>query len=322
METSVRCPGDGGYTALSPRTALLPAPYAFALPGMRTPRGNNDGLSNPTINVIGGKPNNAISPSSYNSVIAGGDGNVVENNSSTSGIGSGMQNRIDNGSYLSVIAGGTGNLITRQSFLDFIGGGTGNVIGGNSTGGVIGGGGGNVITSNGVSGASGATIPGGFGNLATGYGAFAAGYQASALHNGSFVWGDYSSYVPVSSTAANQFVVRAAGGLRFDGTGVNSASSPAFIHQAAPCGPGPFDGARTAINHPLANGDPNAVLLVTPNYGNGSGAGPVPRNPVAVYYEDSGGGGCPTGRWVIYDVTTSPLPFTDTMRFNVMIIKP
>jgi hypothetical protein len=36
LAIAVQCPGDSGYTALSPRQALTPAPYALALPGLWT----------------------------------------------------------------------------------------------------------------------------------------------------------------------------------------------------------------------------------------------------------------------------------------------
>jgi hypothetical protein len=43
---------------------------------------------------------------------------------------------------------------------------------------------------------------------------FAAGRQAIAFHNGTFVWAD-STPVPFSSNNANEFAVRATGGARF-----------------------------------------------------------------------------------------------------------
>ena len=60
----------------------------------------------------------------------------------------------------------------------------------------------------------GATVPGGWANLAAGSNSFAAGFVASATHNGAFVWSDSSSTTAFASTAANQFNVRAAGGTR------------------------------------------------------------------------------------------------------------
>ena len=76
LETAIGC-GDAP-TILTPRTALRPAPYAFALPGMRTLPGDNDGGGNPTMNVIGGVVSglisNTVSADSFNSVVAGGSG--------------------------------------------------------------------------------------------------------------------------------------------------------------------------------------------------------------------------------------------------------
>jgi trimeric autotransporter adhesin len=65
--------------------------------------------------------------------------------------------------------------------------------------------------------------PGGFDNLAAGEHSFAAGQRAQALHGGAFIWADSSRTdpstpfggIPFSSSASNQFSVRATGGVRF-----------------------------------------------------------------------------------------------------------
>ncbi len=51
-------------------------------------------------------------------------------------------------------------------------------------------------------------------NVALGTDSFAAGNRAWATNQGAFVWGD-STATAVHSTAANQFTVRASGGVRF-----------------------------------------------------------------------------------------------------------
>jgi hypothetical protein len=68
LDISVRCPaGVGGFTPLSPRQPLLPAPLAFALPGLRT---EYSGLSSP--NVIGGHISNTVGVGVVGAVIGGG----------------------------------------------------------------------------------------------------------------------------------------------------------------------------------------------------------------------------------------------------------
>ena len=57
-----------------------------------------------------------------------------------------------------------------------------------------------------------ATVPGGVGNTAGGDNSFAAGSYAKANHQGAFVWGD-STNVDFASTANNQFLIRATGGV-------------------------------------------------------------------------------------------------------------
>ncbi len=71
------------------------------------------------------------------------------------------------------------------------------------------------------------TVPGGTLNVASGPASFAAGHQAQAMHDGSFVWADDTGGAFVS-TANDQFSVRANGGVRFvtGGAGVTIDGVP------------------------------------------------------------------------------------------------
>ena len=57
-----------------------------------------------------------------------------------------------------------------------------------------------------------ATVPGGQNNIASGAYSFAAGQRAQALNQGAFVWADSQS-ATFASTANNQFLIRAQGGV-------------------------------------------------------------------------------------------------------------
>lgn len=81
-------------------------------------------------------------------------------------------------------------------------------------------GGGGVNTASG----EGATVPGGRSNDALGDFSFAAGRRAKANHDGTFVWAD-SGFAEFASTAANQFLIRADGGV-----GVNTNAPGAPVH--------------------------------------------------------------------------------------------
>ncbi len=105
-----------------------------------------------------------------------------------------------------------------------IGGGTSNTVSG--SGGTIGGG-----QNNTVSGPS-ATIPGGASNTASGATSLAAGNRAKAVNNGAFVWGD-STNADVSSTANDQFTVRANGGMVFDTPSITLLNSSATLTTAS-----------------------------------------------------------------------------------------
>ena len=67
-----------------------------------------------------------------------------------------------------------------------------------------------------------AMIPGGLENEASGACSFAAGRKAKARHDGSFVWADYNLGIDFASTAQNQFLIRAFGGV---GIGTNNPTT-------------------------------------------------------------------------------------------------
>jgi len=63
-------------------------------------------------------------------------------------------------------------------------------------------------------------VSGGLSNYAGGLTAFAAGRRAKANHTGAFVWAD-STDADFASTVANQFAIRASGGVRLSGSTPN-----------------------------------------------------------------------------------------------------
>jgi trimeric autotransporter adhesin len=130
--------------------------------------------------------------------IAGGIGNTNTGNGAS--VGGGYYNLASN--VNATVSGGAFN--TAGGAYSTVGGGDYNTSGGDSA--TVGGGEGN--SSSGYS----ATVPGGGANTAGGLYSFAAGYRAKALHPGSFVWAD-STYADFASTADNQFLIRALGGV-------------------------------------------------------------------------------------------------------------
>jgi hypothetical protein len=154
--------------------------------------------------VIAGGGGNGVLGSAFWSTVSGGSGNVASGFFST--VAGGQQNTA-NGAWYSTVGGGAGN--ANSGFGATIAGGQLNTNTASGTYGAIGGG-----VYNTVSGLFYATIPGGYSNLAAGSYSFAAGRQARALHDGTFVWAD-STASDFASTGADQFLVRANGGLFF-----------------------------------------------------------------------------------------------------------
>jgi hypothetical protein len=170
---------------------------------------NEIGLSPPWYNsddsaIVAGVNNTVASAISF--IGAGNFNKIFSPSSSSSGfassfIGAGNNNTIV--SDFSVITGGYGNSNTGE--YGTIGGGYNNVVSGIQAS--VGGGYGNAASGRN------AAVPGGAYNTAGGLDSFAAGNAAKATYNGTFVWSDYSAISGITSTAANQFLARAAGGF-------------------------------------------------------------------------------------------------------------
>ncbi|MFZ5808604.1 MAG: hypothetical protein ACOY16_04900 [Chloroflexota bacterium] len=234
MEVAVKCAGDASYTTLTPRQPLTPAPYALALPGLWTQQnayspnliggysGNNVNSSVVGATISGGGASGIINhvTSSYGTV-GGGSGNTASGEGAT--VGGGGNNTASG--LNATVGGGGGNVASKVNAT--VGGGYGNNANGDDA--TISGGHENTASNTyaTVSGGYGntasgqaATIPGGRENTALGACSFAAGQRAKAIHNGAFIWAD-STKADFTSTADNQFAVRATGGVSFT-TGSNN----------------------------------------------------------------------------------------------------
>lgn len=156
-------------------------------------QGNTAGASHAT--VAGGQQNTG---SGGYAAIGGGQANVVSGTYAVAGGGLGNSS----GGMYAAIGGGRSNT-TGQTAATIAGGRANSADGAYSA---IGGGYNNQVD------APYGTIPGGVSNHVGGNYGFAAGYQAQAEHQGSFVWSDYSSGA-FASTAPDQFLIQAAGGV-------------------------------------------------------------------------------------------------------------
>ena len=176
-------------------------------------------------NVIEGAPNNFVAGGVVGATIGGGGatnyyGNISVSNSVTADfgtVGGGEANTAR--AEGATVAGGEGNI---ASGIDAtVGGGRNNTASGNYDTTVGGGannsasgdyatvGGGNDNTASGME----AMVPGGYDNVAGGINSFAAGQLAQATNNGTFVWADGAQAGFFNSTANNQFLIHAQGGV-------------------------------------------------------------------------------------------------------------
>lgn len=151
-------------------------------------------IDTPQANVVAGHTN-YIFLSPYASILGGRNNRIVYHDTLASYyslIGGGEDNVIY-GSQKGFIGSGEKNVVTNHALFAFIGGGFQNTTAGRA-----------------------ATVPGGEYNIAAGSNSFAAGLRAQALHDGAFVWADASTNTPFASSNANEFAIRAAGGVRFE----------------------------------------------------------------------------------------------------------
>jgi len=221
----------GGYSG----NALTAGVYGATIAGGGNAAGNNQ-VTDSYGTVAGGTDNQAgnnagtvidrtyatVSGGNYNfasggySVVGGGFNNVADGGASTV---SGGGNNKARGLY-SAIAGGGGDIDTDSNLAlgsySSIGGGRRNVASGSPS--TVGGGYQNRAIGNY------STVPGGSNNFAEGMYSFAAGKDARASSDGTFVWADNSNF-NFASTAAKQFSARCTGGARFV-SGIDGSGNP------------------------------------------------------------------------------------------------
>lgn len=167
-------------------------------------------------NIVAGAPQNLIGPFVSGATVAGGGfldflGNILAN---------------EVRSHYGTVSGGQANRINTGATHATIGGGFLNDVSSNSYGGTVAGG----INNNIMAGVTAGMIPGGADNMVEDNASYAlaAGRQARASHPGTFVWAD-SQDSPFASTAADQFNIRARGGVRLlsdPGLALNAADTP------------------------------------------------------------------------------------------------
>ena len=263
LEIAVRTNGSGAFTALSPRQKMTPSPYAIYAGGASAaglsgaiPTANLSGTYGSTVtfsNAANRFSGNGTGLTNVNAISLGGFGassfwNIGGNAGTTPGtqflgttdnlpvefkvngtralrlepnpnapnvIGGSAANEVTNGIYGAVIAGGGSS-----SYPNRVGAVFGTVVGGNGNTAS-----GNFATAMGqfntASGYAGTAM--GYATAAGGFGSQAGGTTAKANHDGAFVWAD-NNFADFTSTAANQFLIRAAGGVGINTNNPNGAA--------------------------------------------------------------------------------------------------
>lgn len=181
------------------------------------------------------------------------------------------------------------------------------------------------------------TILGAFANVPTGglTNATAVGAQAQVSQSNSLVLGSINGVngatantnVGIGTTAPGSLLTLKAssntatalevnqGAIKVTGAGIrsdkNGTGTAVFVHKTTAANI--LDGYTTFIeNHPLASGDPNAILIVTHNVNAGGGAFIANAHPISVWFDGA--------NWRILNADGALMPVGTS--FNVMVIKP
>jgi hypothetical protein len=101
------------------------------------------------------------------------------------------------------------------------------------------------------------------------------------------------------------------GSVSVDGAGIG-ASTPVFVHVVSGTNVTAFN--ETIITHPLTDGDPDAILIITPSYNYHLAGGVNDTHPVGVFYRGD------LLKWVIYNIDNGAM--LAGMQFNVLVVKP
>jgi hypothetical protein len=88
-----------------------------------------------------------------------------------------------------------------------------------------------------------------------------------------------------------------------------TAGAGVFVHTATA---GNSAGDYTTIDNPLTNGNPNAIVFVTPNYNPGGVGGIYDKHSIGVWYDGS--------KWAIFNQDTTAMPVNAS--FNVLLLVP
>ena len=255
LEVAVRDAGAGVWAGIPGRSKAIAAPLIGACWSVTGDSGSNPATNflgttdaqplvlrtgnaqslriEPSSQLFGGNPitANLIAGSSANSATAGvrgatiGGGGVPAGDSDPEFFAEAPNLVTDaygtvSGGYANQAGDAAGSALDHSHAT--VGGGSGNTAGGfgstvaggslnEATGTAATVGGGNFNEASGMN----STVPGGLQNAAIGDLSFAAGRRARATHAGSFIWSDDRD-AEFSSTAPNQFLVRADGGSMFN----------------------------------------------------------------------------------------------------------
>ena len=96
------------------------------------------------------------------------------------------------------------------------------------------------------------------------------------------------------------------GGIRVVVWGIGT-STPAFVHVATAANSG---ANWTLVDNPLCNGDPNAILIVTPRLISPNNV--FDTHPIGVWFDTA------RGKWQIFHQDATAVPVNDA--FNVLVI--
>jgi len=287
LSISVKPHGAAGYTVISPRQELTPAPYAMSAAEISLPLAQTGDTD-----AGGFFPTGLLSLTQY------GTSNAILGQTSSTGAGVAGYAHAAGG----VGVYGKSNVATAGKFE--------NTSAANNSAALY-------VTSNGTGGA--------VASVSTGAGSAVAGWNDSGLgHAGFFsifnggsdkhaVHAESNSATGAAlygkNTGGGAALMLGAGTIRSPGSGINTPSA-IFVHRATASS---LSGVSTYINHPMCNGDPWAILFVTYRFSTPGSESVQDWDHVGVWYDSN------VNKWAIFNANASDMEAGTA--FNVMVIK-
>jgi hypothetical protein len=151
-----------------------------------------------------------------------------------------------------------------------------------------------------------------FGSSNSASGVFGSSGTSAGVFGSAFSSGGVAVWAQAAGTSTTALKIDG-GAIQVLGAGIGT-STTVFVHRATSDNIEPGNTHRTTITHPMTDGDPNAILILTPNYNPSQTGNILDAHPVGVFYNSL------LSKWQIFHEDLAAIVVNDA--WNVLVVKP